>query len=489
MTDDLQRLIVSLEVRDKAFLNAMNKLNGTVNQRVRAIESRFDKMGNRVGNTMAGVGKRWIAGIVAAFGTRELTQLSDAATKIDNALKIAGLSGVELEGVYGKLRDSAVKNAAPLEALVELYSRAALVQKDLGKTSEELTTFADKVAVALRVGGRSAAESSGALLQLSQALGEGIVRAQEFNSIIEGAPALLQAAAAGIKQADGSVAKLRAIMLDGGLSSKAFFDGIVAGAPLLEDKIANAEYTISQAMGNLRTGLIDAAREFNNTTGASSRLAGGINNVAEAITDLDVTGFIEKIQSAQGAFEKWAESVGNSDVFLKLNQAMGVVDDNGLVINFDKEEAEAKAAGLQKNIETLQERIRLNTKLELDNTEALARLGEVKAALAAVTAQAAGMPDTLESLSVSGSGITSYVPSGGPTARNGPRRKVAVDAIDLEDNKYKPPPDSSKKGGRAKVDDYAREVAQIKERTAAIQAETAAQKGLCGKFFILEDCA
>src|SRR5690606_31236336 len=132
-------------------------------------------------------------------------RLLDSATRIENALKVAGLAGEQLESVYQRLKDSAIANAAPIEALVELYGRAALVQKELGITGEELLNFTDKISVALRVSGKSAAESSGALLQLSQALGSGVVRAEEFNSILEGALPIAQAAAAGLLEAGGSV--------------------------------------------------------------------------------------------------------------------------------------------------------------------------------------------------------------------------------------------------------------------------------------------
>ena len=90
---------------------------------------------------------------------RGIQNFSDAATRIDNALKVAGLSGEELEKVYGRLRDSAIKNAAPVESLVELFGRATLVQKELGVSTEDLLQFTDKVSVALRVQGKSAAET------------------------------------------------------------------------------------------------------------------------------------------------------------------------------------------------------------------------------------------------------------------------------------------------------------------------------------------
>ena len=106
--------------------------------------------------------------------------------------------------VYNRLRESALKNAAPLETLVTLYGRVALVQKELGVSQAEMLNFTDKIALALRVAGTDAQSASGALLQLSQALGSGVVRAEEFNSILEGALPIAQAAAAGLKEAGGS---------------------------------------------------------------------------------------------------------------------------------------------------------------------------------------------------------------------------------------------------------------------------------------------
>jgi hypothetical protein len=49
--------------------------------------------------------------------------LIDTSTRIDNALKVAGVSGEQLNQVYASLYDSAQKNAAPLESLVQLYGR------------------------------------------------------------------------------------------------------------------------------------------------------------------------------------------------------------------------------------------------------------------------------------------------------------------------------------------------------------------------------
>ena len=107
-------------------------------------------------------------------------------------------------------------------------------QKELNTNSAEMLRFTNAVGLALKVNGTSATESSGALLQLAQALGGGKIQAEEFNSLIDGARPLLQAAAGGIEEAGGSVAKLTALVKDGKVSSEAFFRGVLAGTPILD---------------------------------------------------------------------------------------------------------------------------------------------------------------------------------------------------------------------------------------------------------------
>src|SRR5690606_18319382 len=303
---DMQRLVVALEAQTRAFEKALNRANGVANKRARAIESRFQRMNRNISTSIAGAARTWAAGIVAAIGTRELAQLSDAATRIDNALKVAGLSGKELEKVYQRLAASAKANAAPLESLVELYSRAALVQKELNISGEELLEFTDKIALALRVSGKSAAESSGALLQLSQALGSGVVRAEEFNSILEGALPIAQAAAAGLKEAGGSVAKLRQLVVDGRISSEAFFRAFEAGAPMLEQKVAGAVFTVEQQFSNFRAELVDVARKFNKTTDVGEAAGEALSDLLTVVRDL-----ASGVEYAAGVLNSYSGSLGN----------------------------------------------------------------------------------------------------------------------------------------------------------------------------------
>jgi tape measure domain-containing protein len=463
---DLEKLVVSLSADIAKFDRAMARAQGITNQRAKAIETRFTKMSGSIGSGAVNAAIAASKAFALIGGAQGFKTLSDAATGIDNALKVAGLSGAELERVYQSLFAAATKNAAPIETLVQLYSRVSLVQNELGVSTQDLTTFSNNVALALRVGGTSAQEASGALLQLSQALGGGVVRAEEFSSILEGAPTILQAVAAGIKEAEGSVAKLRQIMLDGKLSSKAFFDGFQAGAPVLEQKVAGAVYTIDQRLGNLKTALINAAREFNQSAKAGETFGSEIDRVSQFVNGLNFDSLITSIQSVTGSLSK---AVGMTNT---LYEAMGNLAGlssvgEGLVDMLPGDGAKKSFLG---GALTIQSNKGITDRINQAFEGEIQKAGEL----------------TEEALKQSVLGGKSGAPVN-TTAKDG-RLPEGVNPITLADPKYKPPA-SSKKGGKGskKESDYAREIEQIKERTVALQAETEAQRGICGAIFYLED--
>lgn len=276
-------------------LRRQNELMALATARARGQAAATGTLAASLGSARAVLASFGLVGgaVGAVFAAREVVGYADAWTRTQNALKVAGVEGDRLSAVYDRLYRSAQRNVAPVEALVELYSRASLVQGELGVTTEELLGFTDKVAVALRVSGRSAQESSGALLQLSQALGSGIVRAEEFNSILEGALPIAQAAAAGLKEAGGSVSRLRALVVEGKVSSEAFFRAFEAGAGILDQKVAGAELTVSQSFIRLQNVLITSVGRFDDATGASELLAGGLGAVADGL---------ERISEGEGPF-------------------------------------------------------------------------------------------------------------------------------------------------------------------------------------------
>lgn len=218
-----------------------------------------------------------LTGLFAGLGTAQLVQsfldLSNASTTIDNRLKLVTNSSEELEASFDRIREISTRTRSPLEENVALFQKVAQAQDELGASNEQLFQFVEAVGTSLAIQGGSANTARGALIQLSQAIGGTIVRAEEFNSILEGALPLAQAAARGIEEAGGSVSRLRTIVLEGRLSSKEFFDAIISQQEELAALFEKTNPTISQSFTVLRNEAITAFREFDKATGLSQTLA------------------------------------------------------------------------------------------------------------------------------------------------------------------------------------------------------------------------
>jgi len=342
MADDFNKLALLIESNTKSYENAMKKIEARTNAALGKIEGRAKKSERAFSGLAASAEKagamigRMGTALLAGLSVRQAIGFADAFTRIENGLRVAGLEGENLRQVYDRLFQSAQKNAAPLEALATVYSRTAQVQKELGISQEQLLRFADTLAVGLRVSGRSAEEAKGALLQLSQALATGTVRAEEYNSINEGLPIILVAAANGLKDAGGSVAQLRKIMLAGHLSSRAFFDAIEAGSQMLRDKAATASLTTGQAMQQLQNSLITAAGGFDKATGATEGFATAVGGIATWIDGIGesidrntpaIESFIQLLKNAaKTASLSTFFDAGTSAVGAQLSRIMGTED-------------------------------------------------------------------------------------------------------------------------------------------------------------------
>lgn len=283
---EVERMIAVLEARINNYEKNLDKARRTTNSQFSKIETRGTQMQKRLEAAMATAGGT-IAKVFAGYqAARWAVSLSDAAARVTNALKVAGLEGDALAMVQERLYQSAQKNAAPFETLVGLYAKASQNQKELGVSTEDLLKFTDNVALALRVAGTDAQTASGALLQLGQALGSGRVQAEEFNSVLEGAPTIVQAAAAGLEETGGSVAKLKQLVISGKVSSEAFFRAFEAGAVILESKVAGSQITVAQGWTRIENAAIKAAGQFNEGSAASAELARALQDLAGAIEDL-----------------------------------------------------------------------------------------------------------------------------------------------------------------------------------------------------------
>lgn len=277
-------ILVNIMVNKGSADRDVRQWQSTYNRAMSSVEAQTIRTTETIRRSSNQIGGhlRTLAGALAAgVSAQQITKLLDNYTQLQNRLKVVGLEGQQLASVQERLFDTANRNGTAVNGLAELYSRMALSQKELGATTEQMLSVTSGVSAALRVQGISAEQAAGPLLQLGQAMGAGVVRAEEFNSLIEGMPTLLQAAANHIDGAAGSISKLRNMVLEGEITSKQFFNALLAGLPELESKASNASLTIGQAMTTLNNELIRYAGQVDSTLGVSEKLVAMIGLLSQ----------------------------------------------------------------------------------------------------------------------------------------------------------------------------------------------------------------
>lgn len=236
---------------------------------------------------------------------REIFQAVDAYQGLQNRLRIVTDTTAELAQIQGDLFDISQDTRTSFEATAQLYGRAAIAADELGASQAQLLRLTEISGKALAIQGGAASEASGALRQLSQSFSSGIVRAEEFNSILEGAFPIAQAAARGFGDAGISVGKLRVLVTEGKVSSQEFFQAILKGGEGIDEQFLKTQVTLSQATQTISNSFLNLVGKLNESTGAGAGLASVLVDISEGLDSmtLALTGTLEPADEISDAMK------------------------------------------------------------------------------------------------------------------------------------------------------------------------------------------
>jgi tape measure domain-containing protein len=193
-----------------------------------------------------------LAGLSVGYLANEFIQYSDSALRLSNSLELAGLSGQAFTDTQERIYGAAIKNGQAAEDLAVVYRKISEVSDQLKISQGEVIGTTEGIAAAMKLSTAGTAAQSGALQQLGQLLGGNMVQAQEYNSLIDGAYPLLQAAANGSREWGGSVAQLTQDVKNSEVSVKQFFDALTIGLQDTQKLAATVPLTIGQSFVALR---------------------------------------------------------------------------------------------------------------------------------------------------------------------------------------------------------------------------------------------
>lgn len=218
-----------------------------LDQRLRNMEGGFNRTTTAVNGTERSMASlsRVAASLTAYLSVSAVTSYAEAWTVLNNKLVNSIKAGETLAVVNQRVFDIAQNSRSSLDGIATLYSRLERAMRSAGLSGQELGQITTTISKAMTVSGATAAESEGALVQLSQALASGVLRGQEFNSMSEQAPALMK----GLADSLGvSIGKLRAMSAEGKLTTDVLLKAFREMGPTIEREFANTTQTMSQSL-------------------------------------------------------------------------------------------------------------------------------------------------------------------------------------------------------------------------------------------------
>lgn len=280
MAGSLGHLNIQLELDQVKFQSGINNAQGKVKRFTDTTTKQLSNI-ERSMNSLNRVSANLFKAGIAGFGVSQLKGFADGYTEIQNKLRLVESASISSSKGLNNVFDIALKTNQSINATSGVYQRFAQNAETLKISQAQIASLTETVSKAVAVSGASAGAADAALTQFGQALGSGILRGDEFNSVMEQTPALAKAIATGLGVTTG---ELRNMAKEGKLTMDVLVPALERAKESVDDQFNTRILTISAAFENLNTSAIKWIGELDKSTGASEAFAKAINEIANHLT-------------------------------------------------------------------------------------------------------------------------------------------------------------------------------------------------------------
>ena len=278
----------------KGFKAAIDSMHETMRNLHADVKAGFEAVGNqaqqasekvraeagKIGSGLSGLTKL-LAGLATADFAKSVLDTADAMQSINSQVRQVTSSESEYLAVQRQLLDTANNTRASLESTASLYVSTSRALKDYGYTQQEILKFTEATNNAMTIGGVGAQQQAAALMQLSQALGSGVLQGDEFKSIAEAAPILLDTIAEYMGKSRAEIKKLGS---EGQLTADVIFKAISGASEKFGEQAAKMPMTMGQALTVFSNNWQSMVSKLLNDSGTMSGIASVIKLIADNLT-------------------------------------------------------------------------------------------------------------------------------------------------------------------------------------------------------------
>lgn len=318
---NLNRAVDNMDVQ--AANEAYLRLSQTVGNTERYIRDNVDEQGrfNREieeGTNEANELMQTIKGAVAAYATIQTLSaalnLSDQLTSTTARLNLMNDGLQTTQDLQNMIYLSAERARGSYQATADAVSKLGLMAGDAFSSSEEIIAFMEQVNKQFTIAGTEAAGIDAAMLQLTQAMGSGVLRGEEYNSILEQAPNIIQAIADYMEVPKG---QLKDMAAEGLITADIVKAAMFAAADDTNAKFEQMPKTFSQIWTSFQNTALMAFQpvlQRMNEIANSEAFQGFVNNAIEALSmvagiALEIFDFLVGVAEIVGENWSWLSPI------------------------------------------------------------------------------------------------------------------------------------------------------------------------------------
>lgn len=222
-----------------------------------------------------------LAGAFAgAYATGHLISLADEWSSVNARLKQASKSADDFKESQRALMEISQRTGTAFSDNASLFARSAASMREYGYSSEEVLKVTEAISTGLKLSGASTSEASSVITQFSQALAQGVLRGEEFNSVNENGDRIIRALASGMGVARKD---LKAMADQGQLTSDKVVPALISQLGSLREEYNAMPQTVAAATTKIENAFMAWVGGANEATGATSALTGSLNAISDNI--------------------------------------------------------------------------------------------------------------------------------------------------------------------------------------------------------------
>lgn len=221
--------------------------------------------------------------LLAAEAVRQFIDMAEQAKMLRVKIKMLTGDAESAGRVFDGLKAISRETGQSLKDTGELWQGLAISLKNTSATEGQLLNLVGTIQKMGALGGASAEQMSNSMRQFRQSIDGGVLRAEEFNSLLENTPTIVQTMA---RHMGLSMGQFRAEMLDGKITAERMVNAIQAATQETNEKFAQLPRTSGKAINELKVEVMGLVEQLDDLFGISDGVVSAIDLITGGVEGL-----------------------------------------------------------------------------------------------------------------------------------------------------------------------------------------------------------